>query len=76
MEVAKIFTTGRSQAVRLPKDCRFSDDEVLINRIGNTVILMPKEDPWACMMRSLDMFSEDFMSDGRDRLSAETRESL
>lgn len=76
MDVAKVFTNGRSQAVRLPKSCRFQDDEVLVNRIGGMVILMPKNDPWASMMGSLDMFTEDFMADGRGKMSAEVRDSL
>ena len=76
MDVAKVFTNGRSQAVRLPKSCRFQDDEVLVNRIGGMVILMPKSDPWANMIKSLDMFTEDFMADGRGDLTAEARESL
>ncbi len=39
---AKIFTTGRSQAVRLPKAFRFSTTEVTIERQGDAVILRPK----------------------------------
>lgn len=38
---AKIFWSGGSQAVRLPKEYRFADDEVLIHRDGNAVILEP-----------------------------------
>lgn len=41
METAKIFKTGRSQAVRLPKRFRFSGDEVAIRKVGNDVILSP-----------------------------------
>ena len=76
METAKVFTNGGSQAVRLPKDCRFQDDEVLVNRIGNVVILMPKDDPWQSMLQSLDLFTEDFLSDGMDDLPVQERESL
>ncbi len=61
METAKLFTNGGSQAVRLPKNYRFDDDEVLINRIGNVVILLPKNDPWRTSILGLSMFSEDFM---------------
>ncbi|MDO9452530.1 MAG: type II toxin-antitoxin system VapB family antitoxin [Stagnimonas sp.] len=39
---AKIFETGRSQAVRLPKAYRFDCDEVLVERDGNRLILTPK----------------------------------
>ena len=68
MEVAKVFSSGGSQAVRLPMNCRFDQDEVLVNRIGSVVILMPKNDPWAPMMQSLDMFTEDFLADGIEDL--------
>jgi antitoxin VapB len=41
---AKIFKTGRSQAVRLPKEFRFEGDTVLIRHEGSAVILEP--DGW------------------------------
>ena len=43
MMTAKVFKNGRSQAIRLPKECRFSSDEVMVNRIGDIVILLPKQ---------------------------------
>ena len=76
MEVAKIFSNGGSQAVRLHKNCRFDQDEVLVNRIGSVVILMPKNDPWAPMMQSLDMFTEDFLADGIEDLPVQERAQL
>ena len=76
MEVAKVFANGGSQAVRLPRDCRFEHDEVLVNRIGNVVILMPKGDPWAPMLQGLDMFTEDFLSGGADDLPVQERPTL
>jgi antitoxin VapB len=42
METAKLFTTGGSQAVRLPRDFRFEGNEVLIRKEGKAVILEPK----------------------------------
>lgn len=60
LSVAKIFTTGRSQAVRLPKAFRFTTDEVTIERQGDAVILRPKfatkEDWWAEMEKILASF--------------------
>ncbi len=47
MEVAKVFWSGRSQAVRLPKAFRFETDEVRIRRHGNAVILEPVAHDWA-----------------------------
>ncbi len=56
---AKVFTTGRSQAVRLPKEFRFSTQEVFIERKGDAVILRPKLDKdawWVEMEKILDAF--------------------
>jgi antitoxin VapB len=38
---AKLFRSGRSQAVRLPKEFRFEGDEVRIRRVGESVVLEP-----------------------------------
>ena len=76
VETAKVFTNGGSQAVRLPKDFRFDTDEVDVNRIGEIVILVPKENRWAGLLQSLDMFTDDFMKDGRGDLKTEEREAL
>ncbi len=76
MMTAKIFENGRSQAVRLPKECRFNGSEVIVNKVGDIVILTPKEDKWSGFLSSLDMFSDDFMSDGRQQPNAQERESL
>ena len=46
MERAKIFWSGRSQAVRLPKEFRFEGDEVRIRRHGSAVILEPVTEGW------------------------------
>lgn len=75
MQTAKLFINGRSQAVRLPKDYRFEGSEVYIKKLGNTVILFPKDDPWTPLIDSLDRFSDDFMEE-RDQPQHQTRESL
>ena len=41
MQTARIFNNGNSQAVRLPKEFRFEEDEVIIKKIGDMVILLP-----------------------------------
>ena len=61
MKTARIFENGRSQAVRLPKEFRFSGTDVYINKIGNMVVLLSKDDPWAPLINSLDQFTDDFM---------------
>ena len=75
METAKLFTNGGSQAVRLPKNCRFDDEEVYVNKIGNAVILLPKNNPWSSAVMGLSMFSDDFMKNYED-LPVEERDSL
>ena len=76
MMTAKLFENGRSQAVRLPKECRFSGDEVAINKVGDIVILMPTENPWTGFLNSLALFSDDFMGDGREQPGEQEREAL
>lgn len=75
MQTAKLFNNGRSQAVRLPKELRFSGDDVYIKKIGNMVVLLPKDDPWSPLMDSLDQFSPDFM-DTREQPPQGVREEL
>lgn len=76
MMTAKIFENGRSQAVRLPKEYRFSSNEVFINKIGETLIIMPKESRWESFMKAIDMFSPDYMEEGRSPQTDTERESL
>ena len=75
MRTAKIFTNGRSQAVRLPKEFRFSDNDVFIKKIGKMVVLLPKDDPWSSLVNSLDQFTDDFM-DSRDQPRQDSRENF
>ena len=76
MMTAKLFENGRSQAVRLPKECRFDGEEVMINKIGDVVVLMPKEKKWSGFLNSLNLSSEDFMSDGREQSKIQERDNL
>lgn len=76
MDTAKIFTNGGSQAVRLPKNYRFSDDEILINRIGNIVMLIPKDDHWQGLLTSLNLFTDDYLSEAIEQLPFEERETI
>jgi len=68
-ETAKVFMSGRSQAVRLPKAFRFATDEVTIERKGDAVIMRPKLSPdqwWAEVTQALQGFAGmDFVE--RDR---------
>jgi len=72
-QTAKIFMNGRSQAVRLPAEFRFSVREVLIERQGDAVIIRPKPLGWDDFFARRSQVPEDFMADRND-LMPEKRE--
>ena len=76
MDIAKVFETGRSQAIRLPKRFRFTGDEVFIQKLGDVVMLIPKEKLWDTFLNGLNGFSDDFMNDGREQGNFEKRDAL
>jgi len=57
---ARLFWTGRSQAVRLPKELRFEGDAVLVRREGDAVILEPVDDWPEGYIESFAGISESF----------------
>ncbi len=73
MDTAKVFTNGRSQAIRLPKECRFQESEVYVKRIGDIVLLIPKSSPWTSMLAGLEGFTADFPAE-RAQPVTETRD--
>ncbi|MEP0201366.1 MAG: type II toxin-antitoxin system VapB family antitoxin [Halioglobus sp.] len=76
MDKAKLFQTGRSQAVRLPKAYRMQGKEVTIRREGNKVILEPISTSWESLVAALDEFPEDFMREGRQQPKMQEREEF
>ena len=76
MKTAKLFMTGSSQAVRLPKAFRFDGTEVEIFRRGDEVILRPRASTGVAVFDVLAKLPDDFMKDGRDDTLAQERESL
>jgi antitoxin VapB len=68
MPSAKLFLNGRSQAVRLPRVCRFEGDRVHGRRVGNTVDLEPARRDLREWFARMDEFGDEpFMEDGRDQ---------
>ena len=74
MDSAKVFTNGGSQAVRLPKSCRVDSSEMYVNKIGNMVILTPKDNSWERLFKSFELFTEDFMKGGIEELPVQERD--
>lgn len=76
MEIAKVFENGRSQAVRLPKKFRFDVDEVIVQRLGNAIMLVPDNMVWETFLNGINSFSEDIFENGRDSEIPNERESI
>ncbi len=66
IDTAKLFTNGRSQAVRLPREFRFEGDEVFIRRDGNEVILSPRPNSWENFFDSGNTTTDDCFLDRDD----------
>lgn len=76
MTRAKIFTSGHSQAVRLPKEFRFDTDEVAIRKIGSVVVLYPSDSGWMPLLEASGQFTDDFMADRNQPKKHQQRKSL
>ncbi len=73
---AKLFWSGRSQAVRLPKDFRMEGAKVRIRRQGAAVILEPIASDWAWLDAIAGEFSDDFFAEGRSQPELAARTEL
>ena len=71
---ARVFWSGRSQAVRLPKEYRLSGDTVVVRRVGNTLVLEPAADWPEGYVESFSGVSADF--DRPSQGTVERRERL
>ncbi|WVN41603.1 type II toxin-antitoxin system VapB family antitoxin [beta proteobacterium MWH-UniP1] len=75
MDSAKIFQTGRSQAVRLPKAYRFAGKEVYIKKTDQGVLLIPKEDAWSIVEAAVSEFERGFKVE-REQAGNQSRPEL
>ncbi|ATE61848.1 antitoxin [Thauera sinica] len=76
MAYARIFRSGNSQAVRLPKEFRFDVDQVEIFRRGDEVVLRPRPASAAAIFDALAGLPGDFLAEGREDTPPQERESL
>ena len=63
METAKVFDSGNSQAIRIPKKYKLKGKEAYITKIGDAIVILPIKQKWDALFTSLDKFSDDFMSE-------------
>lgn len=79
-QFAKVFRSGNSQAVRLPKEFRLDASEVEISREGDALILRPRPatgQHWASLRAAVERgFSEDFVAGGREQPGDQPRPGL
>lgn len=76
MDIAKVFWSGRSQAVRLPREYRFDCEEVRIRRVGNSVVLEPMAKDWNWLDAAVRELSPDYLVEGRQQPEAQQRPGL
>lgn len=75
MDTARLFQSGRSQAVRLPKAYRFTGEHVMVKHFGNGVLLLPVDQSWTLLEQALHEFEPDFQL-SREAPQEQTREAL
>jgi antitoxin VapB len=76
MATAKVFWSGRSQAIRLPKEFRFDTDEVRIRRHGEMLILEPLSHDWAWLETVVGSVDDDFVAAAEESHAPQARPDL
>jgi antitoxin VapB len=74
--MAKIFWSGRSQAVRLPKNFRFDTETVRIRHHGKSVILEPVVEDWVWLDEICGELDQDFVNATNEKPEQQERQSL
>jgi antitoxin VapB len=73
MFTTKVFRSGNSQARRSPTEYQIAGEELYINKIGNAIVIFPKNDPWDLFKKSLTDFSDDYFISGRNQPKMQKR---
>lgn len=68
MDSTKLFKSGNSQAIRIPKKFQLRTKEAYITRVGNALVIYPKYKGWKNFFDSIEMFTDDFPTDIPDAL--------
>jgi antitoxin VapB len=76
MEIAKVFWSGRSQALRLPKEFRFKTDKVRIRKHGSAVVLEPIDTDWDWLDALVGKLDDDFVQTVNEKLPPQERPGL
>jgi antitoxin VapB len=76
MAVTKVFRSGNSQAVRIPKKLRFRSQQVEISKRGNEILLRERPANLAAAFEILTSLSPDFFRGGRRQPKQDKRAGL
>jgi antitoxin VapB len=76
MDTARVFWSGRSQAVRLPKEFRLDANEVRIRRHGRAIILEPIASDWAWLDAIVGPVDDDFSQAAQEKPADQDRPDL
>ena len=66
MKIAKLLQNGQDQVIKLPVEYKFLSEEVYIKKVGDTLMIFPKDRIWETFLQGLNEFTDDFMSNRRD----------
>lgn len=75
MTIARVFQSGRSQAIRLPKEFRVDVDQVYLKKTPDGFLVIAR-DPWELFYEGVEELSEDFMANGRMQPAQQERGPL
>ena len=76
MTTAKDFKCRGSQVVHLPKEIRFDTGEIVVQQLGDALLLVPRDSVWNTFVDGLNGFTEDIFADDRDQGIQKERDSL
>lgn len=74
MPVTRVFQSGNSQAVRLPKEFRFQEEEVVIKRVGDAVMLFPMRYAASVLKAELDALDANFQIERNQPKESQNRD--
>ncbi len=74
MLTAKVFQSGNSQAIRIPKEMQTTEKEFIIRKSGDCYFLIPVDDPWALLRQCIGQADEDITFDRNQPLLNELTE--
>lgn len=68
MEIAKLIEIDGEQVVLLPKKFQLKNmDEVVVQKLGNAILLVPKSSLYETFTEGLNGFTSDIFEDGRNQ---------